>query len=203
MVALFGSMTLTMAGCLRSPVVSLSPDDRARLYASVLQQFRADTAVRWMVIDSLLPTTDIGADLHGKVTTELRISSRALNGFLEAQRAPADHFHAAMLPGVRFVPLRIAQLDSMQRTVREDIASGAASRGPGNDLFWRRWAGVFPGSGGYVILSPAMISANGREAMVHVRIVCGPVCGEAELRHLRRDAAGAWRTTAKVTLSES
>lgn len=201
--ALLALLTLGGTGCHRSRPASLSPDDRARLYASVLQELRADTAMRWVVIDSLLPTTDIDADLHEKVTTELRISSAVLDGFLAAQRTPSDQFRPAMLPGGRFMPLHMAQLDSMRRKVREDIASGRAERGANNDLFWRRWSGAFPGAGGYVILSPALITADGREAMVHVRVVCGPVCAEAELRHLRRDAGGAWRTMAKVRLSES
>jgi hypothetical protein len=202
-VALLSVFSLAATACHRTRTVTLAPEVRARVYASVLADLRADTAARWQVIDSLLPVTDLDADLHEKVMTELRVSSATLHGFLTAQRTPVDRFQLSMLPGDRFAPLRMAQVDSMRRKVREDIASGAAERGVNNDLFWRRWSGAFPGSASYVILSPAMISLDGREAMVHVRVVCGAVCGQAQLRHLTRDAGGAWRTTAKVTLSES
>jgi hypothetical protein len=197
------SLFALVAACHRARPSLISPEVRIKVYASVLADLRPDTSVRWLVIDSLLPATDIDADLHQKVMTELRISSATLNGFLDAQRAPVDQFHAAMLPGDRFTSMRAAQLDSMRRQVRTDIASGADVRGVNNDLFWRRWSGAFPGTAGYVILSPAMISRDGREAMVHVRVVCGAVCGEAQLRHLQRDGGGAWRTTGTVTLSES
>jgi hypothetical protein len=201
--ALLSLLALGTAACHRARPATISPEVRAKVYASVLADLRPDASGRWLVIDSLLPATDIDADLHEKVITALRISSATLNGFLDVQRAPVDHFHAAMLPGDRFTPLRAAQLDSMRRQVRADIASGVEARGVNNDLFWRRWSGTFPGTAGYVILSPAMISADGREAMVHVRVVCGAVCGEAQLRHLQRDTGGAWRTTGTVTLSES
>jgi hypothetical protein len=96
----------------------------------------------------------------------------------------------------------MAHLDSLRALSRGGSESGG-DRSVRIDAFWRQWYRAFPGSGGYLVLSPASVRSNDAMAIVHVRIACGPVCGDTELRVLRRDPHGTWRTTSRVRLSES
>ena len=156
-----------------------------------------------MVIDSLIPATDIDVNLYDKMVAELDVSTAMLDAFMAVQRTVSDQRRAPIPAGRRFSPMRAADLDSMRLEVRQDITTGAAERGPNNDLFWRRWRAAFPGIEGYVMLSPAIVSSDGRQALVQVRVVCGPTCGKAELRHYRREGRGDWRPALTVILSES
>lgn len=202
--ALLGTICLCTAGCHGLGHASpLQAADRARVYAAVLDDVRRDSSTTWVVVDSLLPARDIDAELHEKVISELAISRRALDAFLAVQRAPVDHFQRAMLPGAEWAPVSLERLDALRAASRVEAAASAAehtSRGGG---FWTQWRRAFPRASGYVILSPASIARDGRTAMVHVRVACGEVCGESELRLLHRDAAGTWHTTGRVRLSES
>lgn len=201
---LLGTMWLCTAGCHGLPRASrLQAADRARVYAAVLADVRRDSSTTWVVVDSLLPARDIDADLYDKVISELAISRQALDAFLVVQRAPDDQFEAAMLPGAQWSPVSMARLDALRAASRVEAAAGVAQRVSRGDGFWNQWRRAFPGASGYVILSPASIARDGRTAVVHVRVACGEVCGESELRLLHRDAAGTWHTTGRVRLSES
>ncbi len=198
------SLITLVAGCRGfRPGVSLAAADRARIYAAVLQEVRRDTAARWVVLDSLVPTTDIDAEQHDKVITELPITRDALDAFLRVQRNPAERFQSGMIPDARWIAVSMPRLDSLRAAARADASLAPIPDGPRPDRFWQQWYRAFPGSAGYVVLSPASISHRGDEAVVHVRIACGPVCGETELRVLQRDDQGLWHTTRKVRLSES
>lgn len=192
------------AGCARIGVSSgLTTGERVRIYAAVLQEVRRDAAARWVVVDSLMPTTDLDAEQHGMVMTDLSIDKSVLDAFLQAQQRPRDRFMLSMLPDSAWSTVSVPALDSLRRVARAEITTGAVARSARNDAFWQQWYRVYPASGGYVMLSPASVSADGAAAMVHVRIACGPVCGETELRLLRRTAAGSWHTVSRVRLSES
>jgi hypothetical protein len=199
--ALLGMSTLFAAGCHSSARTASRASAREKVYAAVLRDVRRDTAATWVVVDTLLPTHDVDAEQHEKVMTALPITRGMLDAFLAAQRRPADRFGAGMLPGVGWTRVSSSRLDSLRAIARTDAA--AAPRPDRGDGFWRQWYLAYPGSGGYVILSPASISTSDGVAVVQVRIACGPVCGETELRVLRRDNEGVWRTTGRVRLSES
>ena len=199
--ALLVPAALLTAGC-HSPASNASRAlARAKVYAAVLKDVRRDTAATWVVVDTLLPTHDVDAEQHDKVIVELPITRSMLDAFLAVQRRPADRFATGMLPDARWTRVSMSQLDSLRATARRDAAT--MPRTGGNDVFWRQWYRAFPGSGGYVMLSPASISTSDGVAVVQVRIACGPVCGETELRLLQRDDQGEWRTTGRVRLSES
>ena len=136
--------------------------------------------------------------LRGSVDFE-----RELRDFLAAQRMPTTRVFRDVLPDARWRLVSSTRLDSLRAAARREITTGAVQRSIRTDQFWQLWYRAYPSSGGYVVLSPAGVSANGALALVHVRIACGPVCGESELRLLRRDADGEWRTTGRVKLSES
>ena len=199
--ALLGLSTLFAAGCHSSARTASRANARAKVYAAVLSEVRRDTTAIWVVVDTLLPARDVDAEQHDKVMTALPITRGMLDAFLAMQRRPADRFGAAMLPGEGWTRVSTSQLDSLRAIARSDAV--AAPRTDRGDGFWRQWYLAYPGSGGYVILSPASISTSEGVAVVQVRIACGPVCGETELRVLRRDDDGVWRTTGRVRLSES
>ncbi len=192
---------LLTAGCHSSASNASRALARAKVYAAVLREVRRDTAAIWVVVDTLLPTRDVDAEQHDKVIAALPIKRGMLDAFLAVQRRPADRFAMGMLPDVRWTRVSMSQLDSLRAMARSDSAT--LQRTGRTDVFWRQWYRAYPGSGGYVILSPASISTSDGVAIVQVRIACGPVCGETELRLLQRDAQGEWRTTGRVMLSES
>jgi hypothetical protein len=199
-----GGLLIIIAGChaitaKQSPVSA----DRSALYAAVLRDVRGDSASHWVVVDSLLPTTDLEADQHAMVLSGLAISRRELDAFLTVQRMPRDRFQPVMIPDARWRMVSMPQLDSLRAAARADAVSSPGPRTARPDRFWLQWQRAFPASGGYVVLSPASVSADGAMAVVHVRVACGPVCGETELRVMRRDAGGAWHTRGRVRLSES
>ena len=201
---LLSAVVVVWAGCHSNRSNAPLPmDDRARVYAAVLQELRHESRADWVVVDTLLPAQEIDADLRDKVIAELPITRRAIDVFIEAQRAPIDRFQAVSLPDAHWTTVSMLRLDSLRAAVRADIASGVTARGVRNDAFWQLWPRLFPGSAGYVILSPASITDDGTTAVVHVRIACGSVCGETELRRLRRGANGSWRTIKRLRLSES
>ena len=201
---LLGAIVVVSAGCRSKRNNELLPlDDRARVYAAVLQELQHDSRADWVVVDTLLPAREIDSGVRDKVIAELPISRREIDAFIDAQRAPADRFHSVVLPDAHWTTVSMLRLDSLRSAVRADIASGVTARGVRNDAFWQLWQRLFPGSAGYVILSPASITDDGTTAVVHVRIACGSVCGETELRRLRRGANGSWRTIKRLRLSES
>jgi len=201
---LLGTGMALVVGCHASPpATALVPAERARIYAAVLREMPRDTTTRWIVLDTLLPTTDIEADQYDMVRQALSISEQELRVFLSVQRMPTPRMMSGMLPDARWRLVSAAQLDSLRAIAQREIATGTVSRGIRNDNFWRHWYSAFPSSGGYVVLSPASVSGNGAQALVHVRMACGPVCGSSELRLMRRDPTGTWRTSGRVRLSES
>lgn len=201
---LLGMIITMSAGCHSGRTyAAITLNDRAQMYAAVLQELQHESRADWVVIDSLLPAEDIDGDVKEKAVRELPISRRALDAFLAAQRSPVDRFQSIALPSEHWMTLSVQRLDSLRAAVRAGITAGTTSRGVRNDAFWQQWQRRFPGSAGYVILSPASIAADGVTAMVHVRTACGSICGETQLRRLHRDEGGAWRTTSRLTLSES
>ena len=108
-----------------------------------------------------------------------------------------------MLPDSGWRVVSMSVLDSLRSVARSDAVRSAVVRGVGRDGFWQQWYRAYPSSGGYVVLSPASVSDDGSSAVVHVRVACGPVCGSSELRLMRRDPTGRWRTSGRVRLSES
>ena len=177
--------------------------DRALVYAAVLTELRHESRAEWVVVDSLLPTDEIDGDLREKVVAELPSTRRMLDAFVETQRTSSDRFQSVTLPGAKWATVSMLRLDSLRASVRADVASGNAARGARNDTFWQQWQRLFPGSAGYVILSPASIANDGQIALIYVRIACGSVCGETELRMMRRESSGGWRTMRRLRLSES
>ena len=177
--------------------------DRARVYAAVLEELRHESPAERVVVDTLLPTDELDGDLRDKVVAELPATRRVVDAFVKTQRTSVDRFQSVILPGARWVTVSVLRLDSLRAAVRADVASGNTVRGARNDAFWQQWQRVFPGSAGYVILSPASIADDGQTALIHVRIACGSVCGETQLRMLRRESSGGWRTIRQLRLSES
>ncbi len=199
-----GVVMLGATGCRSLPSKSTADvSARRRVYAAVLTELRSDTAASRVVLDTLIATTDIDTDLHDKVLSGLSITPRALDDFLHLQRHPVDRFDAAMLPDARWAVVSTSRLDSLRAAARAERSAGTSAARARVDAFWQQWYRAYPASGGYVVLSPASISTSDGVAVVQVRIACGPVCGETELRLLRRDAAGVWRTHGRVRLSES
>jgi hypothetical protein len=178
-------------------------NDRARIYATVLEELQRESRADWVLVDSLLPTDEIDADVKEKAIRELPVSRRSVDAFIEIQGSSVDRFQSIALPSGRWMTVSVQQLDSLRAAVRTAVAAGVTPRGIGNDAFWQRWQQRFPGTAGYVILSPASIDNDGLTALVHVRTTCGSICGETVLRRLRRDGGGAWRTTGRLRLSES
>ena len=176
-------------------------NDRARVYAVVLQELERESRADWIVVDSLLPTDEIDVEVKEKAIRELPVSRRSIDAFLDVQSASVDRFQSIALPSARWMTVSVERLDSLRAAVRAEIAV-VTPRSIGNDAFWQVWQRRFPGSAGYVTLSPASISDDGVTALVQVRTACGSVCGETVLRRLRRDNGGTWHTTGKLTLSE-
>ena len=201
---LLGVIVVMAAGCHRIGSKTLLPiSDRALVYATVLEELRHESRAEWVVVDTLLPTDELDADLRDKVVTELPATRRMVDTFVDAQRVSSDQFRSVTLPAAYWTALSMQRLDSLRAAVRADVASGNTVRGARNDAFWQQWQRVFPGSAGYVILSPASIADDQQTALVHVRIACGSVCGETQLRMLRRESSGGWRTIRRLRLSES
>jgi hypothetical protein len=199
-----GVIALMLGGCHgHNGTTTLAIPAHAAVYAAALRDVRGDTAASWLVIDSAFPARDLDAELQEKVLAELPITRRVLDAFLRTQRKSIAQFDAAILPDSRVQFVSASQLDTLRITAR---AAGDAARNgnvPGRDGFWMQWSRAFPRAGGYIMLSPASLSADGASALIHVRVACGPTCGTTEMRLLQRDAAGMWRTTARVSLSES
>ncbi len=208
--ALLAVMFIGATGCRRAGSGSLLPAaDRASIYASVLSELARDSLARPVVLDALVPSTELDAEQHDKVLTGLAIDRSLLHAFLQAQRAASARVDPLALPDARWVAVSARHLDSLRTRSRSAAANGGAmppaaaaptARGP---AFWREWYRLHPGSGGYIVLSPAGVSRDGTAAIVQVRIACGPVCGETELRLVRRSAASGWRVTGRIRLSES
>jgi hypothetical protein len=202
--ALLGVISIVVGAChAQNSTTTLRTPTHAAVYAAALRDLRGDTPASWIVIDSLMPARDIDAELQQKVLAELPITRRMLNAFLRTQRVSGQHVDAAMLPDAHWRIVSTSALDGIRaaaRTVSDPAHTGDVQRG---SAFWMQWSRGFPGMAGYVSLSPASLSTDGASALIHVRVACGATCGTTELRLLRRDAAGVWRTTVRVSLSES
>lgn len=202
--ALFATLLLTLAGCHHGRVrgASLTDTERARLYAAVLVDIGRDSVATPVVLDSLVPTTDIDADVAQGVLVQLPVSRASVDAFRAAQGRGAP-LSAAMLPDSLWRTVSQRTLDSLRTAARADAASGAMPRSTRNDPFWQHFARTFPAARGYVVLSPAGVSRDGREALVYVHRACGAVCGESELRLMRREQDGTWRTAGRMQVSMS
>jgi hypothetical protein len=182
---------------------TLSETERTHLYLSVLRELRPGAAARPVVIDTLIPTREVDPEQYEKVMTGLRIKRTQFDAFLAAQVRSSDQFNRRMLPSDEWTLVAPRVLDSLRALSRAEGANGAVAGGARADGFWQRWTRAYPRSSGYVVLSPASVSRDGMEAIIHVRISCGAMCGESEVRLLKRDVDGVWRTERRVTLSVS
>ncbi|MCC7052894.1 MAG: hypothetical protein IT355_06465 [Gemmatimonadaceae bacterium] len=199
--ALFGSLASALAGCHRGGARPLTDGDRMRVYAAVLQEVQGesrDSSARLAVIDTLMPG-DLMADQVDYVSSRLHVDRALVAALLDAQRAAAERFPRSILPDGRALVLSFGHLDSLRRVARAATAA-RTSPGTSSDLFWKNWRELYPESPGFVILSPASISPDGRDALVYVTRSCGSLCGTGEIRHLRRDARGQWRTAGTLEL---
>ena len=194
-----------VAACARLPQAgrNAASTESVRVYAAVLAEVKLRGAVRPVVIDTLMPVMDLDADRHAMITGELAIAQQALDAFVAAQQRTRGPLGSAMLPDSSWRAVPPATLDSLRAAARSSSTNGAPPARGRNDAFWSRWHERFPGSGGYVMLSPVSFSADGADALVHVWTACGAVCGESHLRKLHREADGRWRTVGRVELSVS
>jgi hypothetical protein len=195
-----------LGGCASSYTVlpkTLSETERTTLYLSVLRELRPGAAARPVVIDTLIPTREIDPEQYEKVITGLQTKRKRLDEFLAAQHRSGDQFNRHMLPSDEWTLVAPRMLDSLRALSRADGSNGTSAGNARSDGFWQRWTRAYPRSSGYVMLSPASVSRDGMEAIIHVRISCGAMCGESEVRLLKRDAEGVWRTARRVTLSVS
>jgi hypothetical protein len=195
-----------LGGCASSYTVlpkTLSETERTQLYLAVLRELRPGAVARPVVIDTLLPTSEIDPEQFEKVITGLHTKRKRLDEFLAAQRRSSDQFTRGMLPSEEWTAVPPRALDSLRALGRAEMANGTSAGGARSEGFWPRWARAYPRSSGYIVLSPASVSRDGTEAIIHVRISCGAMCGESEVRLLKRDVDGVWRTARRVTLSVS
>jgi hypothetical protein len=181
----------------------LLASERSLIYASVLNDVHPDSATHPVVIDSLLPSTDLDIEQYDKVMSALSIDRGLVDAFQAAQQRSTDRIDARMLTDVRWTVITAHRLDSIRTSARTAASTTDTSRRTRTDLFWQQWYRLYPASGGYVVIAPAGVSIDGTVAIVQVRMMCGPVCGETDLRLLRRNAGGAWRVAGRVRLSES
>jgi len=190
---------LVLAGaCHGAPrTAPASSDVQRRMYAALLAELRRDGGTTTVVIDSLLPADGLDADVASGLVGSLGISSADVQALLRAQQGAGGRVSGTMLPDSSWRTVSLHTIDSLRTLAR------TRPRDTGTDGFWNQWQSAFPGSGGYVILSPAAFSANGAVAIVHVRVACGATCGASEVRVLRRDAAGRWQTARRVPVSIS
>jgi hypothetical protein len=203
---LMAALLTQLGGCASSYTVlpkPLSETERTQLYLAVLRELRPGAAARPVVIDTLIPTREIDPEQYEKVMTGLRIKRKQLDAFLATQNRSSDQFNRRMVPSDEWTLVAPRMLDSLRALSRADGANGASAGNARADGFWQRWTRVYPRSSGYIVLSPASVSRDGVEAIIHVRISCGAMCGESEVRLLKRDADGVWRTERRVTLSVS
>ena len=168
----------------------------------MLRDLRRDSASAPLVLDSLVPTTDIDAEVAEGVMVQLPVNRRSVDAFRAAQGTGAA-LSATMLPDSLWRTVSQRTLDSLRGAARADLANGTIPRTARNDAFWQHFRRTFPRSTGYVVLSPAGLSVDGREALVYVHTSCGAVCGESEMRLMRRDGDGIWRTKARMLVSMS
>jgi hypothetical protein len=200
--ALLGVALFAIGACHRGGVRTLTDTDRARLYAAVLSDLRRDSVSVAVVLDSLVPTADIDAEVAQGVMAQLSVSQTSVDAFRAAQRSGAP-LHAGALPDSLWRTVSSYTLDSLRRAARSDVERGVLPRTPRNDPFWQHFQRTFPRATGYVVLSPAGVSRDGREALVYVHTSCGAVCGESELRLMRRASDGSWRTKSRMLVSMS
>lgn len=198
-----GALALLLGGCHRSSVApALGAGDRDRLYAAVLREIRRAPANQLIVVDTLLPADGLDDDVAFGLVESLSISRADVSALLLAQRRGGARVSAAMLPDAKWSTVSMRAIDSLRAVALQERVA-AAPVAQARDAFWRHWNRAFPESGGYVILSPAGLSADGSMALVHVQHACGPLCGDAEVRLLRRDESGQWSTTRRVPISIS
>lgn len=196
------ALVLLTGACHRTYVsAELTEDERARLYAAVLTEIGADPSKPSMVLDTLLPAEGFDDDIASGLVQSLEVRQADVAALLRAQRRDGARVTTAMLPDSRWRTVSLRGIDSVRAVAQQERQAGQAVNG--GDAFWRHWNASFPGSRGYVIVSPAGVSADGSEALVHVKTACGALCNEAEVRLLRRDAGGVWHTVRRVPVSIS
>jgi hypothetical protein len=189
------------------PAASPAPE-RASIYNSVLVRLLADSGGPLIVLDTLLPSTDVDAEQHDKVLSALSIDRPLLTAFLVAQSVPGERVPSRLWSDARWSLVSIPHLDSLRAAARAEVVRSTTSgatipQATRTHTFWQQWSQRYPGSWGYVVLSPAGLSPNGDTGLVQVRTRCGPVCGVTELLLLRRDGRGNWSIVDRVRLSES
>jgi hypothetical protein len=194
-----------VGGCHRNYVsAQLTEDERGRLYSAVLTELGAEPSKPSMVVDTLLPAEGFDAEIASGLVASLAISRADVAALMRAQQRDGARIGTAMLPDSRWRTVSVRTIDSVRAVaLRERQAVPTGQSTPAGDAFWRHWRASFPASRGYVIVSPAGVSADGGAALVHVRTVCGPVCNEAEVRLLRRDVRGVWHTVRRVPVAIS
>ncbi len=194
LLVLTGACHRTLRTTPDAPVTLARP---SRMYAALLGELRREGGTASVVIDSLLPTDGLDADVAEGLVASLGITRADVAALLAAQRRGGARVDGAMLPDSTWRTVSVRALDSLRTLAR------AQPRDPRSDPFWARWNAAFPNSAGYVILSPAAFSTDGTEAIVHVRVACGATCGTSEVRVLRRDPRGQWHTARRVPISIS
>lgn len=204
---LLGTTLLALTACASFPrrPAGLGADDQRAIYTTVLTEVQRSQPAALAVLDALMPATDIDADQHETVQDALGIDAALLRDFLRTQQQTGAPVTGVVQSGGRVWPMvTLARLDSLRAASRaQATAAAAAGAAPPRGAFWGQWQQAFPSTAGYVILSPVGVTADGSVAIIAVRVACGPVCASHELRRLERTADGGWRTTRRVSLSES
>ena len=199
---MLGALVLASGGCHHRGLRALDDTAVAPLYAAVLSDLQRDSASASVVLDSLVPSADLDPSMVPQFIGRHRVSRQSVNALRAAQRSRAS-FSVSMLPDSLWRAVSSRTLDSLRGVARANPAGRGVPTSPGADSFWRLFHRTFPRTSGYVVLSPAGISDDGREALLYVQRTCGAVCGESELWVLRRAPDGRWRTVGRTLMSIS
>ncbi|NJK42447.1 MAG: hypothetical protein HC937_01505 [Aquincola sp.] len=103
---------------------------------------------------------------HDKVLSALSIARPLLTAFLVAQSVPGERVPSRLWSDARWTLVSMPLLDSLRAAARAEVARstasgatiGQAARPPA--AFWQQWSQRYPGSRGYVALSPAGLVAQ-------------------------------------------
>lgn len=102
---------------------------------------------------------------------------------------------------------RVALVDANRQAHPQPLPGGRASAVMASDEiprtfqldFWKRFYERHPGSAGYFQATRAVVSGDGRQALIYVEHSCGGLCGSGDL-HLLRLHDGQWRAETSYTL---
>ncbi len=102
---------------------------------------------------------------------------------------------------------RAALVDANRQAHPQPLPGGRASAVMASDEiprtfqldFWKRFYERHPGSAGYFQATRAVVSGDGRQALIYVEHSCGGLCGSGDL-HLLRFRDGQWRVETSYML---